>query len=173
MTNTSSHPFFCSNHHLFEIVTPNISKFYLLPLVSNLISDYISIAKIVHFFKTTYQKKFNTVHNLNTFSIVFTNKNSMDRFPPSQSKIRKMNPPINQCLLWMFVLYKDLKTTNNWTFFTFRSFLLRMPLWKKRTKTLVFLLSEHFEICFWKSPMNERVKMIWGKSCETHGTYIS
>ena len=50
------------------------------PNNSNLISFvYLFIAKNVHIFKTT-AKKINTVRNLITISIVFTNKNGMDRF---------------------------------------------------------------------------------------------
>ena len=70
------------NHPLLEIVAPDISNFT--------ISDFLSIyRKKAHNFQSTSQKnEFNSVRNLITFSIVFTYKNSMDRFdhtpPPSK-----------------------------------------------------------------------------------------
>ena len=56
-------------------------------------SDYLSIAirKKGLIFKTT-PKKFNTVRNLITFTIVFTNKNGMDRFNPPIKKAQSQSP---------------------------------------------------------------------------------
>ena len=72
------------NHPLLEINAPDICN-----LKSNV---YLFIAKMLISSKLLFKKKFNTVRNLIIFSIVFTNKNVMEKFNPS--KIRKMIPPI-------------------------------------------------------------------------------
>ena len=54
---------------------------------------YLSITKNVHLFKTT-SKKINTVRNLITIYIVFTNKNVMDRLTPTPIKYTGKKHPI-------------------------------------------------------------------------------
>ena len=51
------------------------------------IKTKLKYVKNANIFKTTTQKKTNTVHNLITFSIVFTNKNGpgIDSTPPHQN----------------------------------------------------------------------------------------
>ena len=57
------------------------------------VKNLVEIAKIAIIFETITQKKINTVHNLITFSIVFTNKIGLDRVCPPPSKLRCIYPP--------------------------------------------------------------------------------
>ena len=56
-------------------------------------NDYYAniIAKNAQLLKTTSKKMFNTVRDLITISIVFTNKNGIDRFlpPPIKDKVNE------------------------------------------------------------------------------------
>ena len=65
----------------------------------------------------------NTVHNLITFSIVFSNKNGMDRFNPPPTKNKKNVPPLKlrlrtgsgflvSVLVFLKILFKR-KTSNS------------------------------------------------------------
>ena len=86
MANRPSLPNLVFKSPTLEIVAPNISN----------LTIYLSQKK------TT----FNTVHNLITFSIVFTNKNGMDKFNPPPSKIKKINLPsklkLTMCVCTLF-----------------------------------------------------------------------
>ena len=70
---------------ILEIVAPNICN--LKSFV------HLFIAKNAYIFKTTSQEKnFNSVRNLITFSVVFTNKNGINIFnpppPPIKDKVK-------------------------------------------------------------------------------------
>ena len=63
---------------------------------------------------------------------------------------------------FLFAFYSKLSWgTHTLKCLTLQTFLLRMPLWKKKIKKFSFTpLSEHFEIWVWKPAMAERVKAI-------------
>ena len=104
--NFSKHPCmysYFSNHQplllpqLFFLITPFWKC--CAPDNSDLISIYllfiIYLSQNAHIFEPLFKKKFNTVCNRITISIVFTNKNGMDRFTPL--------PPPSMLLNYAFV----------------------------------------------------------------------